>query len=423
MLANLTELGNTQAQSTATDYKALVCIFLLGGNDGNNTIIPYTNYDRYDAVRSAGSGINIPKANLLRVTAASQGAEFGLHPSLTDFQSLYQQGRLAVLCNVGTLLAPMTRAQYLNRDPRPENLFSHSDQQAQWQSASTNTATGWGGRTVEQLASLNGTNTTPPVISSAGEVVFGVGASTRAFVPGGGLAGFPADVSRHQRYKSLRSILTYDTANSLINANSTITFDAIDNSAKLNALWSGATLATGFPNTLLGGQLKQVAQIMKVRDSIGLKRQVFFVALGGFDTHNNQLAVQGALLTQVSQAMKAFYSATVELGIDSQVTSFTMSDFGRTLQASAGGGCDHGWGNHQFIMGGAVRGGNFYGQFPLLQLSGIDDAGSEGRWIPKLSVDQYAATLAQWFGVSSGAITNVFPNLNNFAVTDLGFMV
>ena len=428
MLASFASLNAVQAQ-TASDYKALVCIFLFGGNDGNNTIIPATNYADYNAIRGASSGINIPQANLLRIGAPSHGADFGLHPSLPELQTLYTQGKLAVLCNVGTLVSPVNRAQLLNGAPRPQNLFSHSDQQIQWQAASTASAvsaTGWGGRTAEQTDSYNGTNTFPRVISTAGEIMFGLGSQARAFVPGAGLAGFPVDTSKNQRYKALRSIMGYDRDNSLIAFNSALTETAIDNMASLNATLSaaasGTPMATVFPNTSLGNQLKQIATIIKARTNLGLKRQIFFASLGGFDTHNNQLAMQKDLLQQLSQALKAFSAATIELSVESQVTTFSLSDFGRTLAPSSGGGSDHAWGNHQFIMGGAVRGGNFYGRYPTLQLQGVDDASTEGRWIPTIAVDQYGATLAKWFGLGSSAIGTVFPNLGNFTTADLGFM-
>ena len=428
MLASFASLNSVQAQ-TVSDYKALVCIFLFGGNDGNNTIIPYTNYADYNALRGASSGLNIPQANLLRIGAPSHGVDFGLHPSLPELQTLYTQGKLAVLCNVGTLVSPVNRAQLLNGAPRPQNLFSHSDQQIQWQAASTASAvsaTGWGGRTAEQTDSYNGTNTFPRVISTAGEVMFGLGSQARAFVPGAGLAGFPGDTSKNQRYKALRSIMGYDRDNSLIAFNSALTETAIDNMASLNATLSaaasGTPMATVFPNTSLGNQLKQIATIIKARTNLGLKRQIFFASLGGFDTHTNQLATQKDLLQQVSQALKAFSDATVELSVASQVTTFSLSDFGRTLAPSSGGGSDHAWGNHQFIMGGAVRGGNFYGRYPTLQLQGVDDASTEGRWTPTIAVDQYGATLAKWFGLGASAIGSVFPNLGNFTTADLGFM-
>ena len=425
MLSQFDGLNRVEAQ-TASDYKALVCIFLFGGNDGNNTVIPDTNYAAYNAVRGSSTGINIPQSQLLKISVPSHSADYGLHPSLVELQTLYQQRKLAVLCNTGTLVQPLTRTSFLNNAPRPEHLFSHSDQQVQWQSSmnsTTQSSSGWGARTVEATAGLNGTNTFPPMFSAAGEVLYGIGKKTRTFVPGVPLFGFPADVSRHQRYKSLRSILTYDLDSTLINASSGISSAAIDNNNTYATAMAGNTVATVFPSTSLGNQLKQIATTIKARAAIGLKRQVFFASLGGFDTHSNQFYNQANLLTQVSKAMKAFSDSMVELGTDSSVTTFTLSDFGRTLKPASGAGSDHGWGNHHFIMGGAVDGGNFFGNFPTLQLNGASDAGDEGRWIPTTSVDQYGATLASWFGVTNTAMNTVFPAIDNYLVRNLGFML
>ena len=425
MLSQFDGLNRVEAQ-TASDYKALVCIFLFGGNDGNNTVLPYTNYAAYNAVRGPGSGLNIPQSELLQISVPSHSADYALHPSLIELQTLYQQNKLAVMCNTGTLVQPLTRTSFLNNAPRPEHLFSHSDQQIQWQSAVTSTTlagSGWGARTAEAMAAANGTNTFPPLLSVAGDVLYGVGKNTRTFVPGAPLFGFPADVSKNQRYKSLRSILTYDLDSTLINANSAMTSAAIDNNGKYSVAMTGNTVATAFPNTSLGTQLKQIAMTIKARAAIGLKRQVFFASLGGFDTHSTQYYYHATLLSQVSKAMKAFSDCMTELGTDSDVTTFTLSDFGRTLKPASGGGTDHGWGNHHFVMGGAVDGGDFYGSFPTLQLNGASDAGDEGRWIPTTSVDQYGATLASWFGVPDSAMNTVFPAIDNYLVRNIGFMV
>lgn len=425
LLSQFDGLNRVEAQ-TASDYKALVCIFLFGGNDGNNTVIPYTNYAAYNAVRGTTTGLNIPQSDLLKISVPSHSADYGLHPSLVELQTLYQQRKLAVLCNTGTLVQLLTRTSFLNNAPRPEHLFSHSDQQVQWQSSmnsTTQSSSGWGARTVEATAGLNGTNTFPPMLSVAGEVLYGIGKKTRTFVPGVPLFGFPTDVSRHQRYKSLRSILTYDLDSTLIKASSGVSSAAIDNNNTYATAMAGNVVATAFPSTSLGNQLKQIATTIKARTAIGLKRQVFFASLGGFDTHSNQFYNQANLLTQVSKAMKAFSDCMVELGTDSSVTTFTLSDFGRTLKVASGAGSDHGWGNHHFIMGGAVDGGNFFGNFPSLLLNGASDAGDEGRWIPTTSVDQYGATLASWFGVPDTAMNTVFPGIDNYLVRNLGFMV
>jgi len=224
----------------------------------------------------------------------------------------------------------------------------------------------------------------------------------------------------------MQQLLTFDTGVTLIQADSQITSRAFLYSQLLSSALTGLpALSTVFPATSLGGQLKQVAQIIQARTALGLKRQIFFCSLGGFDTHSSQGTLTGAqpnLLIQVSKAMSAFYAATQELGVATSVTTFTLSDFGRTLQNNTNGGSDHAWGNHQLIMGGSVKGGDMYGTFPTLALAGPDDAGSNGRWLPSTSLDQYGATLASWFGVAATDLPTVFPNLNNFTVKNLGFI-
>jgi uncharacterized protein (DUF1501 family) len=409
----------------ATDYRALVCIFLFGGNDGNNTVVPYDEYASYAAVR--GTALNLPKSSLLQVNAPSQKAAFGLHPSLVELQSLYASGKVAVMANVGTLAVPMTRAQYLAGAPRPDNLFSHADQQNEWQSAvvyegDVQARTGWGGRLADSTVSLNAVSF-PMVVSVAGVPLFTTGITSRPLVPGSGLAGFSGTTESKARYASLRRILQADSSTALVGAANTITGTGIDTIATLNAALAQApSVKTMFPKTTLGGQLQSIASVIASRDTLKMSRQIFFASLGGFDTHTDELNTQVTLLAEVSQAMGAFYAATVELGIATQVTSFTLSDFGRTFLPTNGGGTDHAWGNHHFVMGGAVKGGDFYGAYPTLALNGPDDASNEGRWVPTTSVDQYGATLARWFGVGASSFPAVFPNIGSFATPNLGFL-
>lgn len=409
----------------SNDYRALVSIFLYGGNDGNNTIIPAETAE-YQTYASARGTLAIPQADLLPITPSNMSLRFGLHPSLRDIHDLWGERKLAVLCNVGTLVEPITRDQYLRGAQRPDSLFSHSDQQAQWQASISDqpSRTGWAGRLADRL----GANEQFPIlISVAGSSLFATGAQARplALVPGSsfGLRGFGTSPSERARLEALRQLLRVDTEMELVRKASELTEQAIVNSQLLNqALSNAAPLQTQFPSTSLGKQLQQVAKIIAARGALGARRQIFFCSLGGFDTHNNQLPTQASLLAQLGQAMRAFYAATVELGVATSVTTFTLSDFGRTLKPAAGGGTDHAWGSHHFIMGGAVRGGDFYGRYPTLTIGGPDDASNEGRWIPNVAVDQYGATLALWFGLPPSELTSVFPNIGRFATPNLGFL-
>ena len=433
-----------QTQAAATDYKALVCIFLSGGNDGNNTVIPYDEYASYSAARGT-SAIAIPRDSLQQISPASVGAKFGLHPSMADLKALFDEQKLAIVCNTGPLVQPLTRDQYrANNARRPYQLFSHSDQVAQWQtSVSTERSqTGWGGRTADTTTGLNGTASFPMMVSIAGLNLFTTSNRARPLAIGDSntplnrvldLQGFDSSAASAARLNALQQLLTMDTDSTLVrSASSTMARTLETRQVLINAVPPALT----FRNSTLGRQLKQVANLIALRDTLGLKRQIFFCSLGGFDTHNNQGNMTGnhaSLLTQVSQGMKDFYDAMVQLGIASQVTAFTLSDFGRTLQISGTGpatGTDHAWGNHHFILGGAVRGGDFYGTpgpngtvYPTLAMSGPSDTDNRGRWIPTTSVEQYAATLATWFGVADADLPVVFPNIGRFASRNLGFML
>jgi uncharacterized protein (DUF1501 family) len=413
-------LVNALAQSSQ-DYKALVCVFLFGGNDSNNMIVPFSSsgYASYQQTRSI---LALPQNSLLPIAPPSAGS-FGFHPKFTEIQSLFNQKHLAVLANVGTLVRPTTRAQFQQRQVNlPENLFSHEDQQAQMQTATldSNGQTGWAGRTADKIQSIYG-GSFPVIISLAGTNVFCEGLTARAIESSGDptklLSGFGTSAESQGRLSALQSLLTFDTGVSLIQAASSTTTNALQDSNTLaNALASAPALATVFPgNNDLARQLKQVAQIISVRSALGLQRQIFFVSIGGFDTHSDQLNAQNSLYTQLSQAMNAFYQATVEIGAATDVTAFTLSDFNRTYAPDSTSGTDHAWGSHHLIMGGAVHGGDFYGTFPTLALGGPDDATDEGRWIPTTSLDQYAGTLANWFGVPTADLPTIFTNLPNFS--------
>ena len=428
-------LVNALAQSAATDYRALVCVFMMGGNDGNNMVVSLDQYTSYSNARAA-AGLAIPQASLLQLN----NAPYGLHPSLADIQTLYNQGRVAVLCNTGPLVEPLTKSAYQSgTGRRPAQLFSHSDQVAQWQSSVSSdvSQTGWGGRIADQAGVLNGAATFPQLVSIAGVSLFVTGQSTRPLAIGdsntalsqvlpltmNGTVGQEV-LARRAAFDGLRAL----ASGVLVRASADVTDSALQTSAALAS--ANVTIGTTFPNNTLGRQLLQVARLVKLRDTLGMKRQIFFCALGGFDTHSNQMAAnaQAGLLTQVGAGIKAFHDEMVAQGIADKVTTFTLSDFGRTLQpAGAGGavGSDHAWGNHHFIVGGAVQGG-FYGTYPTLQMGGPDDTDSgtnpRGRWIPTTSVEQYAATLARWYGLAQSDLTTVFPFITRFASANLGFL-
>jgi uncharacterized protein (DUF1501 family) len=429
---------NALAQQNPPDYKALVCLFLVGGNDGHNTIVPLTQA-AFNTYKAARGSLALPDGNgpLVPVQDYTNGTPYGLNPGLSALAPLWGNGagtgKLAVLANVGMLVKPVTRPSFLgNSVALPTNLFSHADQIQQMQAAipSSSAGTGWGARAADLLSSLNGDTGFPAAISCAGPALFCTGnvVQSASLLPGfdldpSGLSLWPAAASV-ARKQGLQQVLEFDSGLALVQAANQVRKDALD----LNALLKSgqAEITSPFPGGHLSDQLKQVAKLIKLRAVTGVKRQVFFCQLGGFDTHGSQRWEHWNLLRQVSEAMAAFYQCTAqELQIPNQVTCFTQSDFGRTLQPS-GVGSDHGWGNHQLILGGAVQGGRVHGTFPNLALGGDDDSGSRGALIPTTSVEQYAATLAKWLGVPDADLPLIFPNLyahlNLFGQPTLNFL-
>jgi uncharacterized protein (DUF1501 family) len=416
---------NALAQTT-TDYKALVCIFLYGGNDANNTVIPFdsTGYANYAKVRGP---IALPQSGLLQLSSLPS---FALHPSLPDVQSLFASNSLALVANVGTLIEPTTRAEYLAGQTVPTNLFSHADQQLEWQNAAQSgaTPTGWAGRISDLLTpSYNPSGQIPMITSVAGDTLFCNGASsTPVSVSPGNLGGASCSEGTTEcaaQQQTAQALLGFSSGISLVQADNAISTNAYAYAKTLSdAVQSVTPLKTAFPANPLGAQLQQIAQIIQVRAALGVSRQIFFCGVGNFDTHSNQVALQASLLSQLSPAMASFYAATQELGVQNSVTSFTMSDFNRAFQPNTNTGSDHAWGSHHLVMGGAVKGGQMYGTFPTLALGGPDDSGSNGRWVPSTASVQYAATLAKWFGVSSAQLATIFPNIGSFQETTLGFV-
>jgi uncharacterized protein (DUF1501 family) len=452
MASTMDSLGLVHALTpqAATGYKALVCIFLNGGNDGNNMLVSLDQYASYSAARSA-AGLALPQTGTgsFLPVAPLTGGSYGLHPSMAEIQALFNQGRVAALVNNGPLVEPLTRTTYQNgTGKKPLQLFSHSDQVGLFATAIADNVsqTGWGGRIGDKTTGLNGSATFPSNISIAGVNLFLTGVDTRQLAVSDSnttlanvlqLNNAPGATSGEisSRSASFNELRTLDNNFKLIKAASDTRTSAIQTDVALSSV--NPVLTTPFPNpsTSLSRQLLQVARLIKASidpaAGINMKRQIFFCQIGAFDTHSNQIAGQAGLLQQVSQAMNAFYNATVELGLQDSITTFTLSDFGRTLQPAGSGagivGSDHAWGNHHLVMGGAVRGNRLFGTYPTLALGGPDDtdggASPRGRWIPTTSVEQYAATLATWYGLSSSDLTAVFPLIGRFPTPDLGFMM
>lgn len=442
-----------------TDYRALVCIYLSGGNDGNNIVIPMHNdsnvsgYSHYSTARSP-QGLALAQKSLLPINVPRIGGlQYGLHPALGTVQNginpgihpLWATGKMAIVSNVGTLVQPLTRAQYQSGAPRPRQLFSHTDQTDQHHTARADVVvlSGWGGRISDKMTfSANPNRLIPTASSLAGARLFAVGENTLPV----SLSPAPASLSSvfsyvgynntpisNARFAALVAAQQLSENSELIDASNDMHAEAVRISQTLN---STSEVTVTFPNTYIGNQLKQIARMIKSRSVLGLNRQIFYCTLDGFDTHSGQLSAQSILIGQLSQACRAFYDEMTTQGIADKVTQFTLTDFNRTFNPASSGtnvGSDHAWANHAFVIGDGVIGGDFYGNntsngtpFPTLVQNGPDDADSgsaaRGRWIPTTSVEQYAATLAAWFGLDPLDTEYVFPNLTRFPVSDLGFM-
>jgi uncharacterized protein (DUF1501 family) len=433
--AALGQLGVFAAHAAAaSDYKALVCIFLYGGNDANNMIVPLdtAGYANYAQTRSY---LALPQSQLLPLAVAGGGAPaYGLHPALPGLQSLWASGNLAIVANVGTLVQPLTKTQYLSTTTtKPESLFSHIDQQHQWQasiSTTSSSSSGWGGRLSDALAALNVNSSVPPMISTGGNNLFVTGAASQALViptsGSFGLNGFSNSSADAARLSALEQLLSVDQSVNLTQAAQTVMSGALTSSAVLNPILTTTDSALSARFSSLTGnfaqQLLAIAKVIQARSTLGASRQVFLATLGSFDTHTNQLNEQQTLLAQLDAGMTAFHGAMADIGAGTSVTSFTLSDFSRNFLPNTGGGTDHAWGSHPLVIGDAVKGGSVYGTMPTLELSGPDDASNLGRWIPTIAVDQFAATLATWFGADPTALAAVLPNLATFSPSTIGFI-
>lgn len=435
-----------------SSYKALVCVFLYGGNDGMNMVVPTdtTRHGMYAGVRGA---LALPRSSLLPIVST----EFGLHPSMAALSGAVSDGKLAPVFNVGPLGGPLTKAMLRTLEDNspliPDNLFSHSDQQILWESAgrSVLVRTGWGGRASESL------NTTNPVISVAGNGRFGLSTLGAPLVlpdPGDtfGLEGFSQWDTRPwmaERRTALSALYASADTNQMVNAFVNLQRDAFDMGERLDSVVrlrpgdsSLAVIDAAFAplidgnrvRTALGRQLYQVAKLIQERATVRGSSQIFMAGQGGYDTHSEQVAGSSTegqharLLRDLADAMACFYAAMKALNMSDSVTLFTQSDFGRTFAPNSSDGTDHAWGNHHLVLGGAVRGNATYGTYPTLVLQGDDDVGDNpwdryGRWIPSTSVDQYAATLLSWFGASPAKVAEILPNLDNFSTKNLGFLV
>jgi uncharacterized protein (DUF1501 family) len=447
-LLELNGLAALAQESSGSDYRALVCVYLQGGNDGHGTVIATdaASFAAFTQARSGAPGLAYPMSELLPITlnTPQSGRTFALNPYLPGIQNLFNASRCAIVANTGTLVVPTTKAEInANSVVLPDSLFSHFDQTAAWQAIASNLGSGehvgWGGAMADLLESMNvNSNSMFTCISTAGNALFLAGeTSFQLNVTSAGpipIYGLSQPAFGQSSSSALSSILSAEESNLFAQDYEIVIQRSIQAQAMLASAMPPAGVG-GIPNppqyldpvmkklmdNPLADSLQTVARIIAGRASLGVTRQIFYVQLGGFDTHNNQAATHSQLLTQLAAAFEYFDAQMTALGLGSQVTSFTISDFGRTLTSNSNG-TDHGWGSHHFVVGGAVQGHDMYGQYPVVGTNQINDVG-EGRLIPTTAVEQYAGTLARWFGLSDSEIRVVFPNFSNFGSSPyLGFM-
>jgi uncharacterized protein (DUF1501 family) len=417
--------------SNLPDHKSLVCIFLLGGNDAFNMMVPYEQ-GAYNQYKNARTSLAIPRNSLLPL----KGNKQAFHPSLPGLQKLYNDDNLAIQTHVGAIIEPTSRTSYNNDSVLlPPDLFSHSHQQEFWETGTTAKNSihppGWGGRMIDLLITANSNPSEPALFSLAGNSVWQRGLKPLDFVlnPNSGVKQIEAFVedtwprwknSRIDAWKKIKQMNSTSPLAQHMNNKYSSTEERIN--SLIGEIAQAQQITTPYPeNNNLGSQLKMAAKMISIRQNLGMKRQIFFIGIDGWDTHSNQLGDHESRLKILNDAMLSFYNTTVELGVEDSVTTFTASEFGRTL-SNNGDGSDHAWASHQLIMGGAVKGGQIHGNSIDFSIDGPDDAEDTGRFVPKYSVDQYGATLAQWMGMTDSDMHEIFPNLKNFNNTNLGFM-
>lgn len=461
LMATLLQLQAAKsAAAAATDtsgYKALVCLFLLGGNDSHNMVIPNegdatsgeygTYYDIRGGVRTEtnAGGLAIAQSDLISITGPGSRS-FGFHPGMaaqsgvaevdqtdqTGVAGLYNTGKLAVAANVGSLLQPTDRTEYNNRSQLPLGLFSHADLQRHWQTGlpqSRSQISGWGGRMSDLLQSTNTNDTVSMNISVSGVNIWQTGSTVVPYAIGTGgattVSGYYSDPSSTNNFqnrmysRAVNNLFDQTYTDLLSKSFADSNRNSVDAALDFNAATSAIQLNTPFTSEGPSNHLKMVAKCIGARQQLGQTRQVFFVTLGGFDNHTNLITAHEGLMPRISRAVRSFYDATVELGVENEVTLFTASDFARTLSTN-GQGSDHGWGGNHFVAGGAVNGGEFYGDYPDdLSTANPLNVG-RGRYIPTMSVDELAADLALWFGAGHSDLATIIPNIGNFYDTGLG---
>lgn len=437
LLATHGKLQLIQSAMAATDYsglsdhKSLVCVFLFGGNDSYNMLVPYEQ-SAYQQYSDARSDMALTRNTLL----ALKGNQHAFHPSMPDLKTLYDADKLAVVANVGAIIEPTTRTSFKNESVQlPPDLFSHSHQQEFWETGTTAKNSvhppGWGGRMMDMIISANANPSEPALFSLAGNSIWQRGLEPLDFVlnPYTGVSQIDEFVDdTWPRYKTSRieawNKILQTSSSSLLQQHMANTYNSTQEriGTLINEIAQAQKITTVFPeDNQLASELSMAAKMISIRENLGMKRQIFFLGIGGWDTHGNQLIDHAERLQQVNDALNSFYDATVELGVADTVTTFTASEFGRTLSTN-GDGTDHAWAGHNLVMGGAVQGGQVHGELPELILDGPDDAHDSGRFVPKYGVDQYGSTLAKWMGMSDSDMNEIFPNLQNFDTNDLGFM-